>query len=179
MIFVSIFFVTRNSSFWQKIPGLNRVAQISLNDITTRARLISAQIAMDSMKPKNSNLMRTLFGWGWENYMFAFDHNYRPEFYRYEPLSFDRAHNKIFDVLVMGGFVGLLTYLISWFFIFKFLFKKTQQFFWEKSFLLFFLVAYFIQGVTSFDQISTLVPFFSAVVCVIFLNQSEKQNATE
>lgn len=53
---------------------------------------------------------RPLLGWGQEGYNFVFNKYYDPRMYAQEPW-FDRVHNVVFDWLIAGGFLGLLSYL--------------------------------------------------------------------
>jgi len=86
---------------------------------------------------------------------------------RYESLWFDRAHDKIFDVLVMNGVLGLLSYSAIWFLLFRLAFKRIT----EKEYavpIIFFGSAYFVQNLFVFDQISTYIPFFALLAFTVF-----------
>ncbi|HXK40910.1 MAG TPA: O-antigen ligase family protein [Candidatus Paceibacterota bacterium] len=170
LIFGGLFFATRSVEVWQKIPGLRRVAKASFLDQTISARMASAGISLDAVNPATNGFNRLLLGWGWDNYHIAWYKNYNPEFYTYESEPFDRSHNKLLDVLVMNGILGLLAYLSIWFLFFRQLFRKPA----ENSdglieaALLFFGVAYFVQNLYTFDQISTYISFFVLLAFSIF-----------
>ena len=174
IVFLGAFVVTRNNPVWQKIPGVNRFATISLQDATLQTRLISAGISINAVHPSNS-IERFLIGWGPDNFNVAYNKYYNPEYLRYENLWFDRAHNKVLDVLVMNGTLGLLTYLGLWFFALYTAFKKRVK----KEYaipILFFGGAYFVQNLFVFDQVSTYIPFFAFLAFTVFTGISSKED---
>jgi O-antigen ligase len=73
---------------------------------------LSIKTSFNAITPKSEGWKRTLFGWGSENYQFAWAKYYNPEVYRYESAAFDRAHDKYLDIIVMYGVIGLLSYLV-------------------------------------------------------------------
>ena len=171
IVFSGIFLLTRKAGIWQKVPGLNRVAQISLKDSTIQSRLIMAKISIDAVNPVKEGIGRFLFGRGWENYKIAWQKYYDPKLYFYDTSSFDRAHNKIFDVLVMNGILGLLAYLAIWFFYFREIFKLAPSPYNLAPVFLFFGVAFFIQNLFLFDHIASWIPFFVLIASAIsYLN---------
>lgn len=174
-IFTSIFLLTRHNNFWQKIPGLDRLSLTSLGDGTVKSRLIVTQISLDSINPKNEGLEKFIFGWGWENYQIAWQKYYQPELYFYDKGSFDRAHNKIFDILVMNGFLGLIFYLSMWFFVFRDILRKKNKSIIFGIFF-FFAISYFIQNLFLFDHYGSWIPFMFFISFLIYqsnLNKNE------
>src|SRR3989338_8450750 len=95
------FFLSREQSWIQRVPSLQRLATISLDDSTTKARFYNWGMAWQGVKE------RPILGWGQENYAIVFDKYYDPRMYAQEQW-FDRVHNIVFDWLVAAGFVGLL-----------------------------------------------------------------------
>ena len=87
-------------------PTLNRIATISLEDITTASRF---EVWKTSWKGWQDNF---LLGAGYENFNLVFDAYFPPKVFRDQgsQLWFDRAHNIIFDVGVTSGIIGLLAY---------------------------------------------------------------------
>ncbi len=222
VLFLGIFVVTRNNPVWQKIPGVNRFASLSYNDPSFQTRLIAAGVSLDAVNPSKNSLERFLIGWGPENFSIAYNKHYNPDYLKYENLWFDRAHNKLFDVLVMDGILGFLAYLGIWLSILYLVFRRSasirqnqHESVSEKSALIspnpeasrqggsygagqhesaslnnqhgsakisiyqrlnnpylsasiiFFAVAYFVQNLFLFDQISTYIPFFAFLAFVI------------
>ena len=53
---------------------------------------------------------KPILGWGQEGFNFVFNKYYDPRMYTQEPW-FDRAHNTYLDWLIVGGALGLLSYL--------------------------------------------------------------------
>jgi O-antigen ligase len=112
-------------------------------------------------------LERPVLGWGPENYILVF-----PKFFNtclFLPqecggeIWFDRAHNIIVDTLVTTGVLGLLAYLGIFFGVFWALaqayFKQKTIDFWLFGVVLAVLAAYFIQNLTVFDMVVSLMFF--------------------
>lgn len=161
------FFITRSNSIWQKVPGLNRLAQIGSSDVTTDTRLIALGVSLKAINPQLNGMGKFLLGWGWENYRIAYSTNYNPLHYKLEHEWFDRAHNKLMDVLVMNGALGLLSYLAVWISFLWLIFRR-KEFSYDKAAVLFFGVALFVHLLVVFDQISTYIPFFAALAFLVF-----------
>lgn len=156
----AIFGLSREANFWQDIPGLDRLARFTLQDGTAQTRLISLGVSMKALSPAQNGWGRFFFGWGLENFSIAYNKHYNPEYFQYEQSWFDRAHNKLMDVLVMNGIFGLLAYLAMWGSFFWLALKKARAFH-EQATLLFLGVAYFVQNLFVFDSVSTYIPFFA------------------
>lgn len=171
IFFTGIFIFTRHSSFWVSVPGLNRIAQISTKDATTEARLTNASIVFHAVNPSESNLTRGLFGWGWDNYVYAWQKFYNPVLYGYDQSLFDRAHNKLLDMLLMSGIVGLFTYLLAWFFFLKKAWMKEKKFDFVMALFIFWGVAYFLQNLTVFDTLVTYLTFYAMFAYLVYETQ--------
>lgn len=170
-VFSVIFFTTKNNEFWQKIPGLARVASISGDDISTRTRLFGIKSSLESINPASNGFKKLLLGWGPNNYILAFGKYYNQEQYKYEIEWFDRAHNKLLDVLVASGLIGLLAYLSIWFLYFRYILRK-RDFSLETVGFVFFGIAFFVHLLFVFDHISTSVPFFIILAFVVHSSTS-------
>jgi|GEM_PF-1409215 len=103
-------------------------------------------------------------GYGLESFAFIYDRYYQASFLEVIPesLFFDRAHNKVVDILVANGIVGLLSYLgifaTAFFVILK---NHTGRFSLFLSFILIALfLGHFVQNIFSFDTINTYLIFF-------------------
>ena len=161
LAFGGLFFTTRKMDFWQKVPGLGRLAQFELSDANFRTRLISLGVSWDAINPANEGVKRFLFGWGPENFSIAYNKHYNPEYFRYETSWFDRAHNKLMDVMVMHGLLGLVSYLAIWFFIVLTIFKLSKKNIFLSGLSVFFAVSYFIQNLTVFESLPTYLAIYS------------------
>lgn len=160
-----IFFATRTASVWQNVPGLDRLAQFSLYDTTLQTRVLSTKIGLRSVNPSSEGWGRLLFGWGLENYSVAYNAHYDPAFYALETPWFDRAHNKLVDVLVMNGLVGLVAYMALWGALLWGAMKIPSQF--VRRIMVFFLVAYFVQNLFAFDALPMYVVLAMVMAFVV------------
>lgn len=156
-----LFFTMRDADVWKTIPGLDRLSQITFDNATVQTRLIAIGVSLDAMNPVENGWDAFLFGWGQENYHIAYNAHYNPEYFVYEQAWFDRAHNKVLDVLVMQGLLGFLAYMGIWIVaLWQIIRQKVSMI---SSSLLFFGVAYFIQNLFVFDSVVTYIPFFSFI----------------
>jgi uncharacterized membrane protein len=165
----------RDAGWMQKIPGVRRLVSMSLSGGTMATRYIAWNIAFDAWKE------RPVFGWGPENFYYAFNKYYNPkslEFSYYETW-FDRAHNVVFDHLVFGGVFGLLAYLAVYAAAIGSLFK-----YWRRGGIAYiqfifaagFFVAMFVQKLTVFDEPSSYLVFFVGLACAqTFLADQNKR----
>ena len=173
---MALFVFTRHASVWASVPGLNRIAEISSTDNTTQARFVNASIALHAVNPKEASVVRSLFGWGWDNYVYAWQQFYNMKLYRFDPSLFDRAHNKLLDVLLMSGFCGLFLYLGVWFAFFKEAIKKGKKFSVEIALVIFWGVSYFLQNLTVFDTLVTFITFYAAFA---YLTYETRENTNK
>lgn len=89
------------------IPGLSRLFGTSFSFSDLNTRYIAWSIAIQSWKE------RPVFGWGPNNYFYAFNQHYNPRSLElgYGETWFDNAHNILLNTLAVQGLVGLLSYL--------------------------------------------------------------------
>jgi O-antigen ligase len=130
---------------------------------------------------KEAFLEKPIFGFGPENFEFAFLRHYNPCFGR-EPCGgdiwYDRAHNVIFDTLVSQGIIGLISYFILLFgslFILWEKYLKKEIDFWTSSIFTALFSAYFIQNLTVFDMISSYLMFFLSLSFISCLEISSER----
>ncbi len=167
-IFSGTFWLTRDAEIWQKIPGFNRLAQTMASgkvDASTQFRLMTWQLSLEAFKEK------PIFGWGNENFLVAYEKHYNPDYAIYGESWLDRAHNKIFDVLVMQGIFGLLAYLGIFGAAFYFLFKQKSR---ESAFVTAAIIGYFVQNLFVMDQIISDITFFAMVGFIISISKQEQ-----
>lgn len=137
---------------------LERLSTISRNDLTTRTRLIALGVSWQAFKA------RPVFGYGPELYNVAYSRHFNPKQLSYEQGWFDRAHNKLADVLVMEGLFGLLSYLAvfvsaAWL-LYGWVRRKAPDDL-TPLIALGMLVAYFVQNLFLFDTPSSYLLFFA------------------
>ncbi len=126
-------------------------------------------------------LEKPIFGFGPENFEFAFLKHYNPCFGR-EPCGgdiwYDRAHNIIFDTLVSQGIIGLISYFVllfgTIFILLKKYFKKEIDF-WTSSIFTALFLAYFVQNLTVFDMVSSYLMFFFSLSFIACLENIPKK----
>ncbi len=156
-------FLMRDQSWVQRIPFLQRLATISLEDSTTKARFMNWGMAWEGVKE------RPILGWGQENYAIVFDKYYNPYMYGQEQW-FDRVHNVIFDWLVAAGFLGFLSYLSLYGVALWLLWRRKQEeavfSALESSVLTGLLAGYFVSLFFVFDNIMSYVLFISVLAYI-------------
>ncbi|MFH1759244.1 MAG: O-antigen ligase family protein [Patescibacteria group bacterium] len=171
VLFLAVFGLTRGSDVWQAVPGLDRMAKISFADATVQTRLIGWGSSWEAIKEK------PVFGWGLENYNVAYNQYYNPDYALYEAAWFDRAHNKLFDMTVMQGWLGLLLYLAIFGMAIYQLWRLRNP--WVGLPLVGLLVAYFAQNLFVFDHMSSYVMFYAVLGMVITWNDGTKTRKHE
>ncbi len=107
VIIGSLFFVYRKTDFVQSVPGIGRLVNISLFEGTGSTRLMAWGIAVEAWQEK------PIFGWGPNNYYYAFNKYYNPKFleFGWGETWFDNAHSVVMNTIAVQGTVGILTYL--------------------------------------------------------------------
>lgn len=175
--FSAIFFITRKSEVWQKVPGLSRIAVISLEDSTTNTRLLNQKIALKTVDPRMNGAGVLFVGYGQDNFGYAYGKYFNAIQFESEMVWFDRAHNKFLDVLVMNGILGFIAYISIFVIIFRYLLKKKEAS-WTTAGLLFGITAYLVHLFFVFDQVTTYIQLFTVFAFVIYIN-SEKSEIKE
>ena len=99
-------FIFRDTPTLQKIPGIRRLARVSIAATTARTRILHWYIAIQATKE------RPLFGWGPNNFYYAFNRYYNPELLEFGLAEtwVDNAHNVVFNTLTEQGLTGLVFY---------------------------------------------------------------------
>lgn len=151
--------IYRQSSFVQKIPVVGQLANISFHSGTGETRAIAWNIAYQAWKEK------PIFGWGVENFYYAFNKYYNPKSleHGYYETWFDRSHNIFLDYLSTSGILGLFGYLAVFFAVFWLAgasYKRKKIDLDTLVFLTIFFVAYGVQNFFVFDHLSSYLIFF-------------------
>jgi len=170
-----ILVAAKNTPLIQKIGTLNRLATISLTNITTESRLVTWLASWQGWKETPKSF---LIGYGPENYYYAFNKYFPPQIYKDSgsQIWFDRAHNIIFDLGVTTGFIGLISYFSIFGFAVLVLFKSYQKTKVISSswLLVALLVAYVIQNLFVFDTLNSEILFYLFLAFVVFLAADQK-----
>ncbi len=156
IVFAGSLWLFKDSIFVKKVPGLSRLASISLSEGTAQTRLIAWQEGWQGWKEK------FLLGWGPENFNIVFNKYFNPKFLKYsrDESWFDRAHNVVFDIGTTSGLIGLAAYLAVFITAFWALWKARKRNFLLSIFLAALLFAYFVQNLLVFDVFNSFLLFF-------------------
>lgn len=106
-VITGILYINRNGHFVKSVPALDRVFSTTISGIANSPRAIAWQVAFESWQE------RPVFGWGPNNFFYAFNKYYKSRSleFGYGETWFDNAHNIILNTLSVQGLVGLLAYL--------------------------------------------------------------------
>lgn len=172
---VLIFVAVKDTKFVKETSVLTRLSSISINEGASRFMVWNMAWKGFKDSPKT-----VLIGWGQESFNYVFNKYYDPEMYTQEQW-FDRTHNIVFDWLIAGGVLGLLSYLFLFVAALFHLWSRelakigghfSRRFFGkfspvsaslsvtEKSVLTGLLAGYFFQNIFVFDNIVSYIMFF-------------------
>ena len=165
LLLVGGFIAVHNAQFVKNSPVLERFGSISLTEQTTKSRFMLWGMAYQGFKE------HPILGWGMENFNYVFNKYYNPQMYSQEQW-FDRAHNVFFDWLIAAGLPGLLSYLALFVFAIYFIWRRAETLsILEKSVLTGLLGGYFFQNLFVFDNITSLMFFFTILAYVESLSR--------
>lgn len=141
-----------------KIPVLDRLAAISLEERNTYTRLFVWNEALQAVKDK------PLLGWGPENFIVPFGKYFNPKIFigPESELVFDRAHNLFLDIAAGQGLLGLaiFCFLIGTVLVFALKTAKREKD-WATFFVFpFLLLAYILHTFFIFDLLPTYLMLF-------------------
>ena len=167
-IFLSLviggFMIVKDSSYIQNSSSLARIANIDLSkDLTIRSIIWGMA--------KEGFMERPMLGWGQGNFNYVFNTQYDPRMYAQEQW-FDRVHNIVFDWLIAGGVLGLLTYFsifgaLGYYLFWKPFFKPDESFdVLERGVLLGLIIGYLTHNLVVFDNIVSYI-FFGTIIALI------------
>ena len=163
VVFVGLFVTFRHSALIQNNPYLGRVANITLSEGNVRFKIWN--MAYEGFKE------RPLLGWGQSNFNYIFNKQYDPSLYFAESW-YDRVHNIVFDWLVAGGILGLLSYFsiiiaALYYLIIRPLYKNDETFtVLERGVLIGLLVGYVFHNLFVFDNIVSYM-FYGSILAFI------------
>ncbi|MFZ2151886.1 MAG: O-antigen ligase family protein [Minisyncoccia bacterium] len=172
---VITFVLNRDSSFVQNYRPLQRLATISLEDTSVRARVINWSVSWDGFKE------RPILGWGQENFLYVFSAHFDPRMGAYEAW-YDRSHNIFLDWLIAAGALGLIGYLglyiVSLWMLWvrpnaRTVFSLTESILWTG-----FFVAYFVHNFFVFDNIASYILFVFVLAYITWKSYASGKNET-
>jgi len=154
----------------------NNLVHDKFGEITTQSRFVNWEMAQKAF------LERPLLGWGPENYTLIFPKFFNPCLFTPKcggEIWFDRTHNIVLDTLSTTGILGFLAYLGLFFSSFLILGKKYLKeksiSFWTFSIFMAMLFAYFVQNLTVFDMVTSLMMFILVLGFIAFLGIPKKR----
>src|SRR3989344_1333736 len=156
------FFLARDTSVVQNSPVLSRFSSLTPSELKTQGRYFVWPMAIEGIKDN------PILGWGQENFGYVFQEYYKPEMFSLEPW-FDRAHNVFLDWAIVGGILGLFSYL-SLYIVGLYLLWKSDLPHIEKSILIGLLAGYFFHNFFVFDNLISYILFFSLLAYLHNLN---------
>lgn len=150
--------------------AVHRLAALSFTDPTVNTRLLSLSMSWDAFKE------RPLLGWGLENFGIAYNLHFNPSHFTFEYGLFDRAHNKIAEIAVVAGSLGLISYLSLFAIGLLRLLSVARQTDSSQIRTITSLViglgaGYFVQNLFLFDTTISYILFFSMLAFTNFLIQ--------
>lgn len=164
----------RETTIAKKIPIIDRLASISFEDSSSRARWLSWQWSLEWFQNK------PIFGVGQDMFYSVFDNNYSANNNDLMSERFDRAHNKFVDLLVMNGAVGFMAYMfllgvLFWEILKKI--KKSEDVFSKIAWMSFIslLVSYMVHNFFVFDTPANSLIFYFLIGCLLVLLHQPKE----
>ncbi len=154
-LYVGLFAFTEGHLVRDKIEGLHGMS----------ARFLVWEMAWEGF------MERPLLGLGPESFPLAFERNFDPQLRMMDggEIWFDKAHNAVFDSLVTVGALGTILFfgmfLTALFLLWREFFKRDSEI-WAPAIFTSLFVAHFIQNLTVFDMISSLMLMFAMLAFV-------------
>ncbi len=171
VVIIGGFLAIKNTQFVKNNVTLQRLAQISWNDVNGQgqARQYVWPMALKGFAE------RPLLGWGQDGFNNVFNKYYDVRMYNQEQW-FDRAHDTPLDVLVAGGILGLLSYLAIFVVAIYVVVKKKNNFsVTEAGLIIGLLAAYFAQNIFVFDNLVSYI-FFYVVLSYLYSKDTEGES---
>ena len=158
-----LIYVNRENSVMRSISAIQKITNFSLNDATIKARFSMWKMAIKGAMDK------PILGWGRENYSVVFNKHFDSSFNdaKVGEAWEDRAHNIIFDELVVGGLIGLISYLL----VLAAAFVSARK----EPILISLLIAYTIQNLFGVENLNSSITFFILLALFNFSETGEER----
>lgn len=163
----------RKTDFIKSIPAYGRLLNTDVSQNNTR--VMAWSIAIDAWKEK------PIFGWGPNNYYYAFNKYYKPEFLRqgWGETWFDNAHSVIMNTIAVQGLFGILSYLAIYVLVVLAIYRayKSKKIDSHTAFFgVAIILSHLVAVATVFDNPTSYLYFF---VFLAFINSSSTADFTE
>ncbi len=173
------FYIFRNTAFVQNIPAVGRLVNTEIS--STNTRIMAWGVAVDAWKEK------PIFGWGPNNYYYAFNKYYRPEFleHGWGETWFDNAHSVIMNTLAVQGIFGITVYLGLYILVIGLLWRAYRKNYIDVHVLSVgsaLLIAHLMSLITVFENPTSYLYFFFFLAFIntqvqkIDIQKSKKDN---
>lgn len=178
VLLVSLLYAFRQTKFVSEIPAVGRAINTTYTVLKSTARWVAWEVAINSWKD------RPVFGWGPNNFFYAFNMHYNPKSleFGYGETWFDNAHNIIMNTLAVQGVVGLAAYLLIFITGIMVLIVARKKRALDPHILavaIAFLVAHLAQNVTVFENPTSYLyfMFWLAMINSLSAKKEEPVNA--
>ena len=178
VLLVSLLYVFRQTEFVSNIPAVGRAVNTTYTVLKSTARWVAWEVALNSWKE------RPVFGWGPNNFFYAFNKYYEPRSleFGYGETWFDNAHNIIMNTLAVQGAVGLIAYLSIFIVGIAVLVVSRKKNMLDPhvfAVAVAFLVAHLVQNVTVFENPTSYLyfMFWLAMISSVSIKKEEPINA--
>jgi tetratricopeptide (TPR) repeat protein len=174
ILLIGGFVMIKNTQFVKNNVTLSRLAEVSWSSVSGsgQARQYVWPMALKGAMDQSTTSSRLpyhhlILGWGQDGFNNIFNKYYDVRMYNQEQW-FDRAHNTPLDVLVAGGILGLLAYLLIFVSAIFVVHKKKDHFsVTEAGLIIGLLAAYFAQNLFVFDNLVSYI-FFYVVLAYLY-----------
>lgn len=175
---IGFIFAFRATPFIKGLPAIGRLVETSFSFNANVPRVMAWGVAFDAWKEY------PVFGWGPNNFFYAFNKYYRPEFleHGWGETWFDNAHNIVMNTLAVQGIVGILSYLSIFIIAFIVLWKAYKK---EKitmpvlAVLIAFLVAHFVNNLFVFENPTSYLYFFFLLAYISSKGSFKEESVTK
>ncbi|MEK7083978.1 MAG: O-antigen ligase family protein, partial [Patescibacteria group bacterium] len=168
---LGVLFVFRTTPTVQGLPAIGPLLNVSFHGGTASTRLMAWGIAMEAWKA------HPIFGWGPNNFYYAFNQYYRPQFleHGYGETWFDSAHNLLLNTLAVQGAFGVIFYVglfgVPIFVVIQ-RYRRGRLDMHTTGLSVGFLIAHFVHNAFVFENPTSYMYFFFFLA---FLNQEGQE----
>jgi len=175
VLFFTILYFNRQTEFVTNIPAVGRAINTSLSDIKDSPRWISWQIAIESWKDK------PIFGWGPNNYFYAFNAHYNPRSldFGYGETWFDNAHNIVLNTMAVQGTFGILVYLFLFIIaVFSLIIAYRKKHIDLAIFVVLsvYVISHLVENITVFENLTSYIYFMFVLAMIHSLTLLPEEN---
>ncbi len=168
LIFTAGLFTFKNTAVVKAVPTFHRLTMINFDTLGTNTRIMAWKVGVEAWKDF------PIFGWGPNNYFYAFNAYYNPDFllHGWTETWFDNAHNVVVNTLTTQGLFGLITYLFLFFAPIYALIAAYKRKDVDEHILAFgimFTVGHFVHNLFVFENVTSMLyfMFFLAFITVL------------